>query len=147
MPREILAQGCAVHLAARSSCPAGQTVDALEHVVGDGHGGLHTWSITSHLHIVAGVAHRALIATRGDTVLCHTDLWGSNLPLDADVFGFYFYRRNLEDLAEFVGLLTVGGIDDADLRSGLGYAADLVDEWPELEKRIAAVRQLLRDRA
>ena len=136
----------------------------------------------------------------GDTVLCHTDLWGSNLllddggelnvldwdgaligqpehdlfmfagtgffpadrfgwfldryeaafrpiPLDADVFGFYFYRRNLEDLAEFVALLTEGDMDDADLRSGLGYAADLVDEWPDLEKRIAAVRQLLHDRA
>ena len=38
-------------------------------------------------------------------------------------------------------------MDDADLRSGLGYAADLVDEWPDLEKRIAAVRQLLHDRA
>jgi thiamine kinase-like enzyme len=136
----------------------------------------------------------------GDTVLCHTDLWGSNLlldqsgelnvldwdgaligppehdlfmfagtdffpsdrfgwfldhyevafreiPLDAEVLGFYFYRRNIEDLAEFVALLTNGDADDADLRAGLGVAAELVGEWPELEKRIAAVRQLLIDRA
>ncbi|MGZ6343835.1 MAG: phosphotransferase family protein [Candidatus Limnocylindrales bacterium] len=136
----------------------------------------------------------------GDTVLCHTDLWGSNLlldqsgelnvldwdgarigppehdlfmfagtdffpsdrfgwfldhyevafrqiPLDADVFGFYFYRRNIEDLAEFVALLTKGDADDADMRAGLRVVAELVGEWPELEKRIAAVRQLLNERA
>lgn len=136
----------------------------------------------------------------GDTVLCHTDFWGSNLlldedgqlsaldwdgaligppehdlfmfagtaffpadrfgwfldryedafrpiPLGADVFGFYFYRRNIEDLAEFVASLTAGSGDDADLRAALGYTADLVDEWPALERRTAAVRRLLDDRS
>jgi len=69
------------------------------------------------------------------------------ISLDADVFGFYFYRRNIEDLAEFVASLTAGGGDDADLRAALGYTADLVDEWPQLERRTTAVRRLLHDRS
>lgn len=132
----------------------------------------------------------------GETVLCHTDLWGSNLllaedgelsvvdwdgaligppeadlfmfagtsffpadrfgwfldryerafrpiSLDADVFGFYFHRRNLEDIAEFVIQLTKGNGDYADLHAALGYTADLVDAWPGLEKRVDAVQQVL----
>jgi hypothetical protein len=41
----------------------------------------------------------------------------------------------------------MGGIDDTDLREAIGHAGDLVGEWHELGKRIAAVRQLLNDRA
>lgn len=55
--------------------------------------------------------------------------------------------RNLEDLVEFVALVTEARGDDADLRFGLGCSADLVAEWPDPEKRTVAVRQLLHDRA
>jgi len=150
--------------------------------------------------VVLGTLRDGARKRGGETVLCHTDLWGSNLlldengelsvvdwdgallgppehdlfmfagtgffpaerfgwfldryeralrpiPLDADVFGFYFHRRNLEDIAEFVIQLTEGSGDDADLYAALGYTAHVIDDWPGLEKRIDAVRGLLRARA
>ncbi|MBA2570544.1 MAG: aminoglycoside phosphotransferase family protein, partial [Chloroflexi bacterium] len=150
--------------------------------------------------VVLGTLRDGARKRGGETVLCHTDLWGSNLlldengelsvvdwdgallgppehdlfmfagtgffpadrfgwfldryerafrpiSLDADVFGFYLERRNLEDIAEFVIQLTEGSGDDADLYAALGYTAQVIDDWPGLEKRIDAVRGLLRARA
>jgi aminoglycoside phosphotransferase (APT) family kinase protein len=137
---------------------------------------------------------------RSEDVLCHTDIWGSNLllsddgslhvldwngaligpvehdlfmfagtgffpadrfgwfldryeaafrpvRLDADVFGFYFYRRNLEDLAEFLESLMEGKTEAMDRSEAFGVAVDLLGELPELEVRISDVRQVLQERA
>jgi aminoglycoside phosphotransferase (APT) family kinase protein len=134
---------------------------------------------------------------RGSTeVLCHTDIWGSNLlqaddgtlhlldwngallgppendlfmfagtvffpadrfgwflgryeataghvPLDAQRFGFYFYRRNLEDLASFVESIATGQRDMMDSDAMLRVVADLLAELPRLERRIEHVSGLL----
>lgn len=121
-----------------------------------------------------------------DEVLCHTDIWGSNLlldndgtlhlldwngaligppehdlfmfagtdffpadrfgwfldryeaafrhvRLDADTFGFYFYRRNLEDLAGFVGSIAEGSLEALGPAATLRVIADLLAENPRLE--------------
>ena len=131
-----------------------------------------------------------------DEVLCHTDIWGSNLlrsddgalhlldwngallgppehdlfmfagtdffpadrfgwfldryeaafrrvRLDADTFGFYFYRRNLEDLALFVGSIVENRMEAMGPDATLGVVADLLAELPRLEARIWHVADVL----
>ena len=134
-----------------------------------------------------------------DEVLCHTDIWGSNLllsgagvlhvldwsgamigpleadlfmfagtsffpagrfgwfldryeaafrrvHLDADVLGFYLYRRNLEDLASFVEAVAEGNSEAMDRRETLGYVAALLAELPRLEEQIRRIRRVLQGR-
>ena len=131
-----------------------------------------------------------------DGVLCHTDIWGSNLlvsndgrlylldwngallgppehdlfmfagteffqadrfgwfldryeasggraRLDAETFGFYFYRRNLEDLSSFVNAIAQGQMEAMGPRAMLGVIADLLAESPRLESRIRHVAGVL----
>jgi Ser/Thr protein kinase RdoA (MazF antagonist) len=131
-----------------------------------------------------------------DEVLCHTDIWGSNLllsddgklhlldwngaligppehdlfmfagtaffpadrfgwflgryeaafrrvRLDAGTFGFYFYRRNLEDLAAFVGSIAEGQMEAMGPASTLGVIGDLLAEMPRIEGQIDRVRDVL----
>lgn len=137
---------------------------------------------------------------RAESVLCHTDIWGSNLllsddgtvhlvdwggaligppecdlfmfagtgffpadrfgwfldryeaafrpvQLDADVFGFYFHRRNLEDLADFVATIADGKTDGVAATDILGFVVGLLAELPRLEDRIGQVRRVLRERS
>lgn len=134
-----------------------------------------------------------------DDVLCHTDIWGSNLmlsdggvlnvldwggaliapveadlfmfagtgfypadrfgwflgryeaafrrvDLDADVFGFYLYRRNLDDLSQFIADLARESTEAMDRDEALGLTADLLAELPGLEERIDAIRRMLHER-
>ena len=131
-----------------------------------------------------------------DEVLCHTDIWGSNLllsddgmlhlldwngaligppehdlfmfagtaffpadrfgwflhhyetafrrvRLDAGTFGFYFYRRNLEDLAGFVGSIAEGKMEAMGPAAMLGIVADLLAEMPSIEGHIDRVLDVL----
>lgn len=131
-----------------------------------------------------------------DEVLCHTDIWGSNLlraedgtlhlldwngallgprehdlfmfagteffpaerfgwfldryaaacgrvRLDAETFGFYFYRRNLEDLASFVESIAEGRMEAMGPDAMLGVIADLLAELPRLEGRIRQASRVL----
>ena len=131
-----------------------------------------------------------------DEVLCHTDIWGSNLlladdgslhlldwdgarigpaeqdlfmfagttffpadrfawfldryerafrrvPLDADRFGFYLYRRNLEDLAWFVAAIAAGRTDVMSPDRMVAIAASQFDEMAEIEGQIGRVRKVL----
>jgi Ser/Thr protein kinase RdoA (MazF antagonist) len=140
---------------------------------------------------------RDLARARGsDEVLCHTDIWGSNLlladdgmlhlldwngaligppehdlfmfagttffpadrfgwfleryeaafrrvRLDAGTFGFYLYRRNLEDLAAFVGSITEGRMEAMGPAATLGVVADLLAEMPSIEGHIERVGEVL----
>lgn len=132
-----------------------------------------------------------------DEVLCHTDIWGSNLllsddgtihlldwngallgppehdlfmfagteffpadrfgwfldryetafrrvRLDADTFGFYFYRRNLEDLASFIDSIAEGRVEAMGPDAMLGVIAGLLAELQRLEGRIEQVAGVLR---
>ena len=136
---------------------------------------------------------------RTEDVLCHTDIWGSNLllsdagvlhvldwggamigppeadlfmfagtsffpadrfgwfldryessfrrvQLDADVLGFYLYRRNLEDLASFVDSVAEGNNDAMDRPETLGYMGALLAELPTLDERISRIRRVLQGR-
>jgi Ser/Thr protein kinase RdoA (MazF antagonist) len=135
-------------------------------------------------------------ARQSDEVLCHTDIWGSNLllsddgllhlldwngaligppehdlfmfagttffpadrfgwfldryeaafrpvRLDAGTFGFYFYRRNLEDLAAFVGSMAEGQMEAMGPAATLGIVADLLAEMPRIEGQIDRVLDVL----
>ena len=131
-----------------------------------------------------------------DMVLCHTDIWGSNLiqaedgtlylldwngallgpperdlfmfagtaffpadrfgwfleryeaayravHLDAGTFGFYFYRRNLEDLASLVASIAEGRTDALGPTETLAVAERLLASFPRIEGRIARVSEVL----
>lgn len=124
-----------------------------------------------------------------DQVLCHTDIWGSNLlraddgtlhlldwngallappehdlfmfagtdffpadrfgwfleryetafrrvRLDAETFGFYFYRRTLEDLAGFVDSIVEGRMEAMGPAEALGVVASNLAELPRIEGQI-----------
>jgi len=131
-----------------------------------------------------------------DEVLCHTDIWGSNLMLaddgvlhvldwdgaligpperdlfmfagtsffpaarlawfldrydavfrptrlDAEAFGFYLYRRNLEDFAWFVAAIAQGRHEAMAPDAMLAIAADLLSEIRPMETQIDRVREVL----
>jgi Ser/Thr protein kinase RdoA (MazF antagonist) len=131
-----------------------------------------------------------------DEVLCHTDIWGSNLllsdggrlhlldwngaligppehdlfmfagttffpadrfgwfldryeaafrrtRLDAETFGFYLYRRNLEDLAAFVASIAEGRTEAMAPDAMLAIVADLLGEMATIEGHIERVREVL----
>lgn len=135
-------------------------------------------------------------ASGAEEVLCHTDIWGSNLllspdrglhlldwngariappeadlfmfagtsffppkrfgwfldryatairgvDLDADRLGFYLYRRDLEDLAGFVGDLVVGRTEAMPLEATLRIIAELLAEIPHLEGHIERARAVI----
>ncbi|MFI5261088.1 MAG: phosphotransferase enzyme family protein [Candidatus Limnocylindrales bacterium] len=138
-------------------------------------------------------------ARQSDDVLCHTDIWGSNLllsddgslhlvdwdgaliappehdlfmfagttffpperfgrfldryeaafrrvRLDAGTFGFYLYRRNLEDLAGSVGWIVEGRMEAMGPAGTLAVVADLLAEMPAIEGHIRRVREVLASR-
>jgi len=70
------------------------------------------------------------------------------VELDGDVFGFYFYRRYLEDLTEWlVRVLHENTDDQQDMRDLEGIREDCLDWWPHLEEAIQLVKgQLWRKR-
>jgi Ser/Thr protein kinase RdoA (MazF antagonist) len=133
---------------------------------------------------------------RSEEVLCHTDIWGSNLMLsddgemhvldwdgaligpperdlfmfagtsffpaarlawfldrygavfrperlDAEAFGFYLYRRNLEDLAWFVAAIAEGRDEAMAPETMLAIVADLLSEITPMEGLIDRVREVL----
>ena len=63
MARNVLAECGRIHFAAGAPLPLGQSLHSLEDVVRNGHGGLHTRSITG----VAGVRARK-VRTGGDAI-------------------------------------------------------------------------------
>ena len=133
---------------------------------------------------------------RSDQLLCHTDIWGSNLMLsddgamhvldwdgaligpperdlfmfagtsffpaarlawvldryeavfrperlDEEAFGFYLYRRNLEDLAWFVAAIAEARYEAMAPKTMLAIVADLLSEITPMEGLIDRVGEVL----
>jgi len=60
--------------------------------------------------------------------------------LDSNVFGFYFYRRNLEDLTDWVVRILYENRDDEQNRNDLeGIVEDCISGWPYLETTIREI--------
>lgn len=60
--------------------------------------------------------------------------------LDSDVFGFYYYRRNLEDLTDWVvRILHYNTSDEQDREDLAGIAEDCIAGWPHLETTIERI--------
>jgi spectinomycin phosphotransferase len=67
--------------------------------------------------------------------------------LDSATFGFYFYRRNLEDLAQwFVRILHENNGEERDRQDLRWLVEDCIEGWPYLEKTIADVEARLTQR-
>ena len=67
--------------------------------------------------------------------------------LDSATFGFYYYRRNLEDLAEWVmRILYENNSEEQDRADLEGIREDCITAWPYLEKTIAEIEQGLEKR-
>jgi spectinomycin phosphotransferase len=147
---------------------------------------------------IARLRHLCQVARshRRAGVLCHTDVWGSNLLLsgdgtlhlldwngatiappehdlfmfagtsffpadrfgwfldryeatfrptllDADAFGFYLYRRTVEDFADFVDWIVEGRTEAMAASEALGFAAANLDDMSLLEARIHDVKHVL----
>lgn len=66
--------------------------------------------------------------------------------LHGDVFGFYFYRRNLEDLTDWIIRILYENEDEAQDEHDLeGIVEDCISQWPYLEARIRQVKKQLGD--
>ena len=65
--------------------------------------------------------------------------------LDSNVFGFYYYRRNLEDLTDWIVRILYENVDDEQDRNDLdGIVEDCVSGWPYLEDTISKIDAKLR---
>ena len=82
------------------------------------------------------------------------DFWQSLLPayeaefgpaqLDSKLFGFYGYRRNLEDLADWVNrILDHNSTAEQDAEDLHGIQTDCLAGWPWLEKNIEKIEAAL----
>jgi len=70
------------------------------------------------------------------------------VSLDSRVFGFYFYRRNLEDLTDWIVRILVENTDDEQNRNDLeGIVEDCISGWPYLETTIREIATKLAQRS
>jgi hypothetical protein len=66
--------------------------------------------------------------------------------LNGDLFGFYFYRRNLEDLTDWViRVLCENTRDEQDENDLNGILEDCMDGWPHFETAIEQIKAQLAD--
>lgn len=63
--------------------------------------------------------------------------------LDVDTLGFYYYRRGLEDLADWVQRFLCGDQDDEHERSSLHWAAETLAGLPTVETTLGKIRAQL----
>jgi len=102
----------------------------------------------------------ALLAPPEQDLFFHAwkdDFWQNFLPayegqfgpvrLDSAIFGFYFYRRNLEDLTDWVvRILRYNTQDEQDAADVQGIQQDCLAGWPYLEKNIQFIESRLAER-
>ena len=69
-----------------------------------------------------------------------------DVPLHADLFAFYFHRRMLEDLTDWVVRILYENTSEEQNRIDLaGIEEDCLAGWPTIEPGIARVREQLRE--
>lgn len=62
------------------------------------------------------------------------------VSLNSDIFGFYFYRRNLEDLTDWVIRILYENTDEEQNKHDLeGIVEDCISGWPYLESTIGGI--------
>jgi spectinomycin phosphotransferase len=62
------------------------------------------------------------------------------VSLDSNVFGFYYYRRNLEDLTDWIVRILYENTDEKQNRSDLeGIVGDCIEGWPYFEITISRI--------
>jgi spectinomycin phosphotransferase len=66
--------------------------------------------------------------------------------LDPDLVGFFLLRRNLEDLADWLGAALDSDRPEPQRRGDLDGVGWCLSRWPDLEARIDHTRRLLADR-
>jgi spectinomycin phosphotransferase len=82
-----------------------------------------------------------------DFIPAYEQALGRRCEIDIDVIGFYFYRRNLEDLAVNVQQVMDGGrSDEQDLEDLARIQEHGFEAWPNLESDLERVRVFLKDR-
>jgi spectinomycin phosphotransferase len=65
--------------------------------------------------------------------------------LEPDAFGFYIYRRNLEDVAGFVLRILRYNTTDGEDAPDLNWLAECLADWPRLEAQVEEVTARLAD--
>ena len=79
-----------------------------------------------------------------DVLRAYREARGAHV-LHAETFGFYFYRRNLEDLTDWlVTILRENTRDEQDQADLAGIRKDCIDGWPWLEHNLQRMEDLLR---
>jgi Ser/Thr protein kinase RdoA (MazF antagonist) len=83
----------------------------------------------------------------------HDDFWQNFLPayeaefgpahVDSKIFGFYYYRRNLEDLADWVNRILHHNTTEQDAEDLRGIESGCIAGWPYLEKNIQKIESRL----
>ncbi len=69
---------------------------------------------------------------------------GRTVLLDADLFGFYFYRRTLEDLAVDIQKIVLENTDDQQDREDLQIIDQhVIADWPNLSLKLERVQKSL----
>jgi spectinomycin phosphotransferase len=82
-----------------------------------------------------------------DFVPAYERALGRRCEMDFDLLGFYFYRRNLEDLAMNVQQIMDGGrSDEQDFEDIAGIQEHGLDAWPNLKPDLELVRAFLKNR-
>jgi spectinomycin phosphotransferase len=81
-----------------------------------------------------------------DFIPAYQQALGRQSELDSDLIGFYFYRRNLEDLAVNVQQIMNGGrSDEQDFEDLARIQEHGFEAWPNLELDLERVRAFLKN--
>jgi spectinomycin phosphotransferase len=70
----------------------------------------------------------------------YTTSFGRLSP-NPDLLAFYLYRRNLEDLGDFIAAIVEPGADAREVADAVAFVNGLVAEWPVLDETIEAIAQ------
>lgn len=104
------------------------------------------WVLDWEGAMIAPAEHDLFIFT-GDTFEEFLEAYGKHYSLDhlhSETFGYYFYRRNLEDLTDWiVTIMHENDLDSQDEEDLDGIQRDCVDGWPWLETGIERVEAQL----
>ena len=91
-------------------------------------------------------AEHDLFAFNGDDFPAFLDAYlsaGGVRDLHAETFGFYFYRRNLEDLTDYIVRILYENDDAQSVMDVSATRSECLASWPHMEASIERVREQL----